>query len=156
MAIMYVRDPDTREFVPVIGGGSSVEVDTTLTQSGKAADAKATGDALDKLEEATEQLIDVNDTEPTSKSTKLWIDPDSDEEQIPQIDDSIESNVDTWSSAKIAKEISNVNNNGNGGGYTLPSASATNLGGVKVGTGLVIDEDGVLSISIASAEGVSF
>ena len=29
------------------GGGSTVELDTTLTQSGKAADAKAVGDALD-------------------------------------------------------------------------------------------------------------
>ena len=28
------------------GGGASVELDTTLTQSGKAADAKAVGDAL--------------------------------------------------------------------------------------------------------------
>ena len=30
------------------GGGASVELDTTLTQSGKAADAKAVGDALDE------------------------------------------------------------------------------------------------------------
>ena len=34
------------------GTGSSVELDTTLTQSGKAADAKATGDALNELKEA--------------------------------------------------------------------------------------------------------
>lgn len=33
-------------------GGSSVEVDTTLSQSGKAADAKAVGDALNKQSEA--------------------------------------------------------------------------------------------------------
>lgn len=32
------------------GGGSTVELDTTLTQSGKAADAKAVGDALAELE----------------------------------------------------------------------------------------------------------
>ena len=32
------------------GGGGSVELDTTLTQSGKAADAKAVGDALAELE----------------------------------------------------------------------------------------------------------
>ncbi|MBP3521954.1 MAG: CotH kinase family protein [Clostridia bacterium] len=36
------------------GGGSSVELDNTLTQSGKAADAKATGDALNELNEANE------------------------------------------------------------------------------------------------------
>lgn len=32
------------------GGGSSVSVDTTLTQSGKAADAKVTGDKIKKIE----------------------------------------------------------------------------------------------------------
>ena len=31
------------------GGGSTVELDTTLTQSGKAADAKAVGDALENV-----------------------------------------------------------------------------------------------------------
>ncbi|MBP3647012.1 MAG: CotH kinase family protein [Clostridia bacterium] len=34
------------------GEGASVELDTTLTQSGKAADAKATGDELNELKEA--------------------------------------------------------------------------------------------------------
>lgn len=33
------------------GGGSTVELDTTLTQSGKAADAKAVGDAIRSLSE---------------------------------------------------------------------------------------------------------
>ena len=32
-----------------VGGGSKIELDTTLTQSGKAADAKAVGDALATL-----------------------------------------------------------------------------------------------------------
>ena len=32
--------------ISATGGGSTVELDTTLTQSGKAADAKAVGDAL--------------------------------------------------------------------------------------------------------------
>ena len=35
--------------------------------------------------------------------------------------------------------------------YTLPTASATALGGVKVGAGLAIADDGTLSINIASA-----
>lgn len=39
------------------GGGGTVEVDTTLTQSGKAADAKATGDRLSNVEK---QLADMN------------------------------------------------------------------------------------------------
>ena len=34
-----------------VGGGTKIELDTTLTQSGKAADAKAVGDALAELEE---------------------------------------------------------------------------------------------------------
>lgn len=34
-----------------------------------------------------------------------------------------------------------------GNDYTLPNASATTLGGVKVGTGLAIDANGVLSVS---------
>ena len=40
--------------------------------------------------------------------------------------------------------------------YSLPTASATALGGIKVGTGLAIAEDGTLSISITSAEAVNF
>ena len=40
--------------------------------------------------------------------------------------------------------------------YSLPTASATALGGVKVGTGLAIADDGTLSINITSAEAVSF
>lgn len=34
---------------------------------------------------------------------------------------------------------------GGGGGYTLPKASATVLGGIKVGSGLAINSDGVLA-----------
>lgn len=36
---------------------------------------------------------------------------------------------------------------GGGGSYTLPVASADTLGGVKIGSGLAIDSDGVLSSS---------
>ena len=36
---------------------------------------------------------------------------------------------------------------GGGGGYVLPIASDTVLGGIKVGNGLAIDQDGVLSVS---------
>ena len=34
---------------------------------------------------------------------------------------------------------------GEGGGYTLPAATASTLGGIKVGSGLSITEEGVLS-----------
>ena len=40
--------------------------------------------------------------------------------------------------------------------FTLSPASATELGGIKVGAGLKIADDGTLSISVASAEAVSF
>ena len=40
--------------------------------------------------------------------------------------------------------------------YTLPAASASVLGGVKVGTGLTIDENGVLSLNVTNASGVNF
>ena len=40
--------------------------------------------------------------------------------------------------------------------YQLPAASSSTLGGVKVGSGLAIDANGVLSLDVASASGVSF
>ena len=40
------------------GGGSAVELDTTLTQSGKAADAKAVGDAINRVNSAIEAKQD--------------------------------------------------------------------------------------------------
>ena len=43
------------------GEGANVELDTTLTQSGKAADAKATGEALNELKEAIDAKGDPTD-----------------------------------------------------------------------------------------------
>lgn len=43
--------------------------------------------------------------------------------------------------------------NGKGGSYTLPVASQSTLGGIKVGNGLSITEDGVLSATGGSGEG---
>ena len=54
-------------------------------------------------------------------------------------------------SAKIAL-ISNLNPGG-GSSYTLPVASSTTLGGIKVGDNLSIDENGVLSGSAGSVLG---
>ena len=51
-------------------------------------------------------------------------------------------------SAEVSVEISTA--------YILPNASASVLGGVKVGSGLAIDENGVLSLNVANASGVSF
>lgn len=36
---------------------------------------------------------------------------------------------------------------GGGGGYTLPTATASRLGGIKVGSGLSVESDGTLSAS---------
>ena len=41
-------------------------------------------------------------------------------------------------------EVSGLDGGG-GGSYTLPAATASTLGGVKVGTGLTVQEDGTLS-----------
>lgn len=46
------------------GGGASVELDTTLTQSGKAADAKAVGDALAEKQDSGNYVKTVNGTAP--------------------------------------------------------------------------------------------
>lgn len=40
--------------------------------------------------------------------------------------------------------------------YELPPATTSTLGGVKVGSGLAIDANGVLSLDVSSASGVSF
>ena len=37
---------------------------------------------------------------------------------------------------------------GGGGGYVLPIASASELGGVKIGSGVAIDNDGILSVTV--------
>ena len=44
----------------------------------------------------------------------------------------------------------------NGPSDSLPVASATQLGGVMIGDGLEIDANGVLSLSVTNASGVSF
>ena len=54
---------DRWEKVGGSGSGQNVEIDTTLAQSGKAADAKAVGDALDKLEEKIPSIEGLAKTE---------------------------------------------------------------------------------------------
>ena len=95
------------------------------------------------------------------------------------IDDTTPSTTTTYSSQKIEDELSALNeakaNNADlaavaksgsyndltdkptiPSAYTLPTASASVLGGVKVGTGLTIDENGALSLNVSNASGVSF
>lgn len=53
-----LTEADKQEIAGMVGtgGGSSVELDTTLTQSGKAADAKAVGDAIGDISTALDTL----------------------------------------------------------------------------------------------------
>lgn len=51
--------------------------------------------------------------------------------------------ADGFDAAKVSDHFKSLV----GGGYTLPVASPTSLGGVKVGSGLSIDASGVLSAS---------
>ena len=82
-------------------GNSNISVDTTLTQSGMAADAKATGDAIAAINNIT-----VSDIMPESD---IWIDTSSSEVvNIPQIDDTAINENDTWSSSKISSTISSM------------------------------------------------
>lgn len=102
------------------GEGASVELDTTLSQSGKAADAGAVGAELNSLNAAKANNDDLAAVAKSGSYNDL-------------------SNKPTIPAA-----------------YTLPTASASVLGGVKVGTGLTIDENGVLSLNVSNASGVSF
>ena len=112
------------------GDGTPVEIDDTLTQSGKAADAKAVGAQLSALNGANA----AQNTEIAKKANDAEL-------------------------AKVAKSGSYNDLTGKPTipeAYTLPTASASVLGGVKVGNGLAIDENGMLSLNVSNASGVSF
>ena len=66
-----------------------------------------------------------------------------------------ESGVYIGESQPIDKDIK-VWINPNGDADSIPIATTTSIGGIKVGNGLAIDKDGVLSLSLSSANGVSF
>jgi hypothetical protein len=67
----------------------------------------------------------------------------------------LDTSTSTQAIQKISEtEFANVElNNGNGVAYTLPIASASTLGGIKVGTNLAINAGGVLSVTLT--EGLS-
>lgn len=57
-----------------------------------------------------------------------------------------------WNKAYRKKDGSLVNiddamSGGGGGGYTLPPATASRLGGVKIGSGVTVQPDGTISVS---------
>lgn len=45
---------------------------------------------------------------------------------------------------------------GGGGASSLPKASSSTLGCIKVGSGLQVDSDGVLSVSIPDGDSTSY
>lgn len=53
--------------------------------------------------------------------------------------------VQTAEGAQLAVPTVDLNGGGGGGGYVLPAATAETLGGIKVGEGLSVTEDGTLS-----------
>ena len=68
------------------GGGSSIEIDTTLTQSGKAADAKAAGDAIaNKVDKVSGKGLSTNDYTDEDKATLDGMSSDV-EDVVDQID----------------------------------------------------------------------
>lgn len=92
---------------PGESSGSDIAIDTTLTQSGQAADAKAVGDALEELEGKISKESGggiYTGPEPPEDTSMLWIDTDDEsEDELPPVEEQ----------------------------YVLPAATADNLGGIK-------------------------
>lgn len=122
-------------------GGTPVEIDDTLTQSGKAADAKAVGDRLSALNKAnaaqdTEIAKKANDAE-LAKVAKSGSYTDlTNKPTIPTVPTMLPNpNKLTFTGAVTAEydgsaPVSVEIPAGGSGSYTLPIASPTTLGGV--------------------------
>ena len=121
------------------GGGATVELDTTLTQSGKAADAKVVGDKLTELNQAnasqdTEIAKKANNADLAAVAKSGSYTDLTNKPTIPTVPTTLPNpnkliltgavNAEYDGSAPVSVEIPA------GGGYTLPIASATQLGGV--------------------------
>ena len=124
------------------GGGSTVELDTTLTQSGKAADAKAVGDKLSALNGAnaaqdTEIAKKANDADLAKVAKSGSYNDLTNKPTIPTVPEALKNpNKLTFTGAVTAEydgsaPVSVEIPEGGGGSYTLPIANATTLGGVK-------------------------
>ena len=117
------------------GGGSTVELDTTLTQSGKAADAKAVGDRLSELNQAKANDADLAAVAKSGSYNDLINKP-----TIPTVPTTLPNpnkliltgavTAEYDGSSEVSVEIP-AGSGGSGSAYELPIASATQLGGVK-------------------------
>ena len=95
---------------PGTGGDGGTNIDDTTPSSTTTYSSSKIESKLTALNDANAALIEVSRTEPTAENTELWIHPNADEVQLPQINNSVESEQDTWSSKKIAAEVSNKAN----------------------------------------------
>ena len=126
---------DGSEAVTVIvsseGGGTPVEIDDTLTQSGKAADAKVVGDKLSELNKAKANNADLASVAKSGSYNDLTNKP-----TIPTVPSALPNpNKLILSGAVTAEYDGSAEVNveipaGGSGSYTLPVASPTTLGGV--------------------------
>ena len=96
--------------ITITGGDGGANIDDTTPSTTTTYSSQKIEDQLSALNDANAALIEVSKTEPNTENTELWIHPNADEVQLPQINDSVESEQDTWSSKKIAAEISNKAN----------------------------------------------
>lgn len=65
-------------------------------------------DNIEGLSDALSNIVEVSSEEPKDKNTELWVNPDSEELQIPQIDDNNVSAYDTYSSQKIEETVTDL------------------------------------------------
>lgn len=121
MAVTYLRNPQTGEFEKVGPGGAST--DTTLTQAGKPADAAAVGNALSNYA--------------TSASVSSQMNTKVDKVDGKGLSTNDFTNAEKTKLAGIATGANK---------YTLPTATASTLGGVKTGNNIT-NSSGVISIS---------
>ena len=96
--------------ITITGGDGGANIDDTTPSTSTTYSSSKIESKLTALNDANAALIEVSKTEPNAENTELWIHPNADEVQLPQINDSVESAQDTWSSKKIAAEVSNKAN----------------------------------------------
>lgn len=103
-----LTEEDKQEIAEMIPGGDASIDDTTpstnTTYSSVKIDA-IINEHLNSLNEDINNIIVESESEPKTESTGLWVKPGGKTFKIPQINDSAESEEDTWSSKKIASKL---------------------------------------------------
>ena len=104
------QDVRNAEFVRVSNENTRIETANKAVSDANNATVRAnnaSGRANDLINDLEQYgAVKVSDTEPESENVDVWIDDsERDEYTLPEINDSEESEVDTWSSKKIAGEL---------------------------------------------------